>query len=383
MTLEYKVPFLDYYGAHNISPVRQDISNLAKHFERRCALFRQCGIVPGLLKGRSILEVGPGTGHNALYTHSLGPERYLLLDGNPKSVESCRELLSEYYPDDPKIQVIQCNFDKFESQELFDFVCCEGVITLQLEPSKFLEKLASFVAPSGCIMISTIDHVSMLAERLRAVSAHLMVKDKDFTEQQKVDYLKPVGERSTRHLKGMSRPVEDWLYDNILQPMIGQLFSFSEAIETLDHDFYFHGSNPNLVMDWRWYKDIHGEALGNNKALDSYYTNLHNFLDYRFEFAPREASKNRNLLEKAVEMYELTREIQKHTDVAELVESLMLRLQEFSLNVADFSSVTAESIAEFSEALDNWLKTGSFNDELSLFEPWFGRGQQYISFIRR
>src|SRR5438045_7944899 len=67
---------LDFYRRHGISPVRQDIRNLDVHFARRAALYRHLGLLPTFLLGRTILEIGPGSGFNSVYTASLGPSRY-------------------------------------------------------------------------------------------------------------------------------------------------------------------------------------------------------------------------------------------------------------------------------------------------------------------
>ena len=75
-------PFLDYYGANAISPVNQDLSDLALHLERRESLYLALGIVPAFVAGRSVIEFGPGSGHNAIYTSSLRPRRYVLVDAN-------------------------------------------------------------------------------------------------------------------------------------------------------------------------------------------------------------------------------------------------------------------------------------------------------------
>ena len=44
---------------HGISPVRQDITDLETHFTRRAGLYRHLGLLPGFLKGRSAIEIGP------------------------------------------------------------------------------------------------------------------------------------------------------------------------------------------------------------------------------------------------------------------------------------------------------------------------------------
>ena len=58
---------LEYYIKENISPVHYKIKNLKKHFEIRNSLYRLLGIIPNFLKGKDILEVAPGSGHNSIY----------------------------------------------------------------------------------------------------------------------------------------------------------------------------------------------------------------------------------------------------------------------------------------------------------------------------
>lgn len=69
--------FIDYYSENAISPVSQDISDIGKHFRRRDSLFRLLGLLPTFVRGRTVLEFGPGSGHNALYTASLKPSSVL------------------------------------------------------------------------------------------------------------------------------------------------------------------------------------------------------------------------------------------------------------------------------------------------------------------
>lgn len=61
-----KNDYLEYYGKHHISPVKQDIKDLERHYERRRKLYRQCGIPVIAFRNAEILEVGPGGGYNTL-----------------------------------------------------------------------------------------------------------------------------------------------------------------------------------------------------------------------------------------------------------------------------------------------------------------------------
>ena len=80
MSHKQEVPYIDFYKKHNIAPVSQDISNLEKHFARREALYRSLGLLPAYFRGKALLEFGPGCGHNALFTKSLTPGKYILVD---------------------------------------------------------------------------------------------------------------------------------------------------------------------------------------------------------------------------------------------------------------------------------------------------------------
>ena len=57
-----KNDFLEYYGEHSISPVKQNIKEFEIHLERRRKLYRQCGIPLLAFRNAEILEVGPGGG---------------------------------------------------------------------------------------------------------------------------------------------------------------------------------------------------------------------------------------------------------------------------------------------------------------------------------
>ena len=57
-----KNDFIEYYDEYQISPVKQDISDIDIHYKRREKLYRQCGIPMLAFRNAEILEVGPGGG---------------------------------------------------------------------------------------------------------------------------------------------------------------------------------------------------------------------------------------------------------------------------------------------------------------------------------
>ena len=94
--MKNNLSFVDFYNKHGISPVSQNISNLEEHFKRRNSLLTSLGIPAIFVKGSSVLEFGPGSGHNATYIASLSPNRYHLVDGSDVGIRETERLLSGY-----------------------------------------------------------------------------------------------------------------------------------------------------------------------------------------------------------------------------------------------------------------------------------------------
>ena len=112
-------PYIGFYSQNKISPVHQDISDLEKHYSRRDYLYRNMGIVPFSLAGKSVLEFAPGSAHNALYTSSLNPQRYLLVDINPTGLEEGEALLKEHYPNATGREFVRSRIQDFEVKFYF------------------------------------------------------------------------------------------------------------------------------------------------------------------------------------------------------------------------------------------------------------------------
>lgn len=55
-----KNDYLEFYGKHHISPVKQDITDLELHYRRRKKLYRQCGMPVLAFHNSNLLEIGPG-----------------------------------------------------------------------------------------------------------------------------------------------------------------------------------------------------------------------------------------------------------------------------------------------------------------------------------
>lgn len=369
-------PFVDFYNEKGVIPTRQDIANIQQHFQRREALYRQLGLVPSLLQGSSILEFGPGSGHNAIFTAFCGPSRYVLVDATSASLKTTQAELLSRYPDG-NVTIVDSDILTYRSNERFDLVLCEGVIPTQLDPAAFLRHVASFVNDRGLLVITCMDSISLFAEMLRRYIARQVIgSEGDFHKQ--VELLVEFFDEDFSYLPGMSRQRKDWVIDQILHPWTGPLFSIPEAITAVGAEFDIYGASPNFLTDWRWYKDIYGRAFEFNcHACEQFFSNAHNFLDSRYTSPPVQPITNHRLKGHMDRIYERIFEGEResspytiselHADLLRIMEVLPLAHPETLLALNEFAFCLSEK--QF--------------DKLKEFRKLWGRGQQYLSFIKR
>jgi SAM-dependent methyltransferase len=379
---------VDFYRRHGISPVRQDISNLEVHFARRAALYRQLGLLPSFLQGRSVLEIGPGSGFNSVYTASLRPARYVLVEANPTGVADI-ETLFEHFPDlRAGIEIVSQQVEAYGTAERFDFVICEGMLALAgvPRPEELLRRVSGFAAPRGVLVITCIDAISDFAETLRRLFAQLLIRrgEPDWSLDTQAARLVPIFGPHLSTLTGMSRRQDDWVIDNLLNPAsIGPCLSIPDAIATLDESFELFGSSPHYHTDWRWYKSLTAETTSyNERGIVQYWENVHNLIDYRSLSAPREAAANKRLYAECDGIRAIVRDYEAtHADA--VVASIRPRLRELRDLVGAFSAETANAVQDAESLLSSVPPSGEAIASSRGFAPWFGRGQQYLSFSRK
>jgi predicted O-methyltransferase YrrM len=376
---------LEFYQKNEISPVRQKIPDLEQHFDRRASLYRQLGILPSYIRDRTVLEVGPGSGHNSLYTASLNPEQLVLLEPNPQGVKEIHNLFDHYNCLRKNVTVISETIENYNDDKTYDFVFCEGLLGAAgvPDPGILFKALTKFVSPGGVLVITCIDEVAYLAELLRRPIAQMLIDDKDSLNE-KVSKLLPVFTPHLMQLHGMTRRYDDWIIDNLINPAsCGQLFTIPDALSTLPPQFEFYASSPHFVSDWRWYKKIYGkEKEFTQRGLNQYWENLHNFLDYRYSFPTRDIAQNKELyqvcksIRLAIKRYEKEKSNECLTDIQKNLSECIKKVQEYSPE-------TACALEEAHTLLSHQpLEAYRVNGGSTKFAGLFGRGQQYVSLSR-
>jgi SAM-dependent methyltransferase len=373
-------PYLDFYQLNRISPVHQDISNLHQHFDRRAALYRHLGLPPGLVSGLSVIEFGPGSGHNALFTTALNPRRYVLVDGNPTGLKETQALIHQYFSAATCHQFVESLFEDFATDELFDCVFCEGVIPAQHDPAAFARMIARFAKPGGLVIVTCVDSVSFLSEMIRRLMRDVLISpDSDLETQLKT--LRPLFSTHYESLRGRSRPLDDWLLDVIIHPIWGAMFSVADAINALDDGFDYYGVSPHFIGDWRWYKEIHGaQKRHNEEAIATYHAQVVNFVDYRVVLPAQPPAVSTKIIEHCDEIFSAMKDIENNRDATRLPIAIEC-IEKVASALAPISKITAESLAEAARFLHS--KNSNKIANLETFRSMFGRGQSYLSFIRR
>ena len=365
--------FIEFYGRHKISPVAQDVSNLDVHFSKRRALLISLGIMPMQLEGSRILEFGPGSGHNALYFASLNPSKYDLVEGNLTGFNRTKELLSE----SANTEVIHCLFQEFETNEKYDLVWAEGCIPHNRNVSHLLNKVAEHTKLGGLLCVSTISGLSWLSEIFRRLIFLKYFKPKC----EGIQILPEVREfysKQLLNLKGMSRPIDDWLLDNIFQPLQKrELLSFADVIKSIGNHYQVVGTSPKFLIDWRWYKEIPADPLTYNEhALASYYTTNINQLDYRYVLPSHSFEIGYTLELIGARAWGYMCEIESgKIESWDLFFSLVDELKGI---LRQISSPTLFAIEEACGVLKEEINL----ENICEFSQWWGRGQQYVSLLR-
>jgi len=358
--------YVDFYKKHQICPVVNDID--PEYLRKREALYIQLGIIPSLVKDKTVIEFGPGNGINSLYTHSLQPKEYLLIDGNPTSLENCRKNFEETFPGNTNYELVEALFDDYKTDKKYDLAICEGFIPHQHNPEVCAKYLASFTQVGGLFVTTCHDHISNFSEMLRSFIAYISV-EQDLPFEQKVDSITELLQDHFSTLKAMNRKRRDWVIDNIMQ------------VDHWKSTFIVFGSSPNFFNDWRWYKDLVSgdELLFNDYIQEKYWKNAHNFIDYRETSNERDVGSNQMLYQMAKETRLLISNcIDKNTETDK--QNLLTHLERMKLQVKSFSVETALSLGCYIENLER-----TFNNQplkFTHFQKWWGRGMQFLSLLR-
>ena len=380
--------FVAFYDKHKISPVSQDISDLDRHVSRRRKLYRMLGIDYRLFRGAEILEVGAGSGHNTLFFLLIGA-RVDIVEPNRTGREQMKKLFNEHNINPDQYMIYDCLIEEFEIIKQYDFVIAEGFLSgLQPEEQeRIVLKLLDLTKKFGYCVVTTMSECSFFFERLRRFLGCILVRDvTDFSE--KVNLLALAFKSHLNTLKYASRTIEDWVADNILNPVGDEvLFNIKRCIEMVCRrgDMEVVGMSPSIIPNFGWYKDY--DYCYFREILRAIPEKEHLLLSVGMKDVIRSADKNEILLRDIHKIRLLARELRGGGgDLYEIVVRFRLILRHILEENRDLEDILYLPIKEYIDVLDKVLAgikiTPKFVAAMPYFSRMWGRGQQYISFIK-
>jgi AraC-like DNA-binding protein len=195
-----------------------------------------------------------------------------------------------------------------------------------------------------------------------------------------------------RMLTGMSRPPEDWIWDNLLNPAAANMaasheFSIDTCLKVFGATFFFYGSSPVFMQNWGWYKNLPLMPAEYNMAFTSAFrSQRHNLLHYEETSTPDLGASD--------SMYQSCREfsliVERRPASAwgaiahETVRQDLAHVQRVQ-EIADRCGLrqSAAAIHEFLGLFaHDRIPDARDIAEMTVFRGAFGRGQQYVSLVR-
>jgi len=384
MVYSHKSVELEYYVREGISPVHQDVSDLKKHFQTRESLYRLLGLIPSFFKGKDIIEVGPGSGHNSIYTASLFPKSYELVEPNPIAVKDIGKIFKKLTTKHTKPNIISKCLEDYKSNKLYDIAISEGWLGgIDSYEKKMFIKFSSFVK-SGGVMINTFySPIGGMATFLRRLLSYRLISKKD-TMEKKTTILEKAFSSHLKTLSSMSRSHKHWIQDSILNPHIYVGISTPRLFaKILNNKFSIHQSVPHFASDWRWFKSLHGKKKKFNENFLSEYDSIsHCMIDYRMNSIKRSKEKNKELEKLCSDFSIITRD-NENLGYEAYMENIEPHLSKIINNVEkDLSESTRKSLYEANTILKKKKLKAEDISTMSEFSSFFGREQCYLSFTR-
>ena len=280
--------FLEHYLTNKITPVKQDLSNISKHFHTRTMLYQKLGLSPLTFQNAKVLEIGPGGGYNPLVTQSFGLSQYDLIEPNEYAITDLNNIFQEYNVDTTNITIHHTMLENFKTENLYDIIICEGMIPGLSNKDEVLSKIDEMTHENSIVIITCIDEVAFLFEILRYYIAQQLIHE-NLSFEEKLDIFEMTFTSHLATLKGMTRFKRDWCADSLFGLMhFNYNFSFKEAVEFYDNKYKFYNATPDLFYDFRWHKELPEDNNKYNKYfLEQFNQQRHNLLLYSHHYEKR------------------------------------------------------------------------------------------------
>lgn len=376
-----KNDFLKYYGEKNISPVKQDISDLQLHCRRREKLYRQLGLPFCIFKDKKVLEIGPGSGYNTLVLlKGGGVKKVDLVEPNQKGISDMQGLFCQHEVDKCLYEIFPVQIEEFHPASQYEIILAEGFLHSIDNASEIIDKLLAMLTDGGVLVITCMDELSVFVEQIKRLVAHIYIKEIHTYEEQ-VTLLTSFFTEQMSNLKGMSRSVEDWVRDDILNPAFqnSNLLSIGKVIELLPDNIDVLGTSQNMFTDYSWYKDVQFDIKG--EYLRQFKKKQHNLMLTGESETIISVEMNDKINEIVKSIREASRRYEKSWDWEEIT-TVIDKLGELELLAEGMNERLLHFVQDSREILLHINEQDFTIKEYQAFFHAVGRTQQYISLVK-
>lgn len=372
--------YIQFYGEKDISPVRQDISDLRLHLRRREKLYRQLGMPFCLFRDRRILEVGPGSGYNALALLLGGVGKMDLVEPNPRGISDMQALFEQYGVAKDRYEIFPVQIEAFRPQRRYEVILAEGFLACVGNALEIVERLFSMLADGGVLVVTCSDELSLFVEQMKSLVAYILIRDIQSYEEQ-VAALTAFFTEQFSKLTGMSRSVEEWVVDNILNPAVRmpEFFGMDKLLEWLPENAHILGTSQSMFTDYSWYKDVDFDVKKDYR--NQFRKKQHNLMlvDEEETLLSPQENQMLNAIATSIRKH-IIRYWENHEwdEVARVME----KLAELEPLAARTNERLLRFVQEARQVLQR-VKAGDWNlKEYPAFCYAMGRSQQYVSLVK-
>ncbi|WP_455757113.1 class I SAM-dependent methyltransferase [Sulfurimonas sp.] len=379
--------YIEHYKKNKISPVRQVLNDFDKHIAIRIRLYQSLGLLKSSFKDKKVLEVGPGSGFNALVTMGLDLEKYLLIEANETAIVQMQELFKTYNVNLENIEIKNIFLEEYADDNIFDIVICENMLPWIQNNYELLQKIDKHISSDGVIVIGCSDEISSFFDLSRRLLANILLqRTKNDTFDEKIEILVSAFSSHLDTLKGFGRLKEDWCADNLLgNAVYNANLSVADVIDFFKDKYSFIGMSPSILCDETWHKEVEVSITRYNQVkIEKFMQIWHNFMHYKSFNARREQSDNLKLRKLCRTYFNMIKESEKIYSVNSR-DGIIKVLKEISTNL-QISNNDELSLISINELIDflskDEITIDSISNGFKSFHAAYGRGIQYLSMLK-
>lgn len=270
---------LSFYQDNKFNPVPIALDSRSaweSQVAKRCNLYkRHLGIPLSLLNNQPVLEFGCNSGENALVLAANGAN-LTLVEPNDQVLPRLRELFQRYDLQKHIVDLRTETIAQFETQKRFSLIIAEGFLPFISNREEMLNKIISFLAPGGIMVINFVDRFGSLLEMTRGLifrrACQLANVEINSNVALEIAY-KLYGEDFTR--SNASRPFQAWITDNFVDPYFTShwLWSYQEIIPLIEAaGCEVHSTSPvwSSLDHFSWYKKTQKTRQIHNKFMETW-----------------------------------------------------------------------------------------------------------------